>query len=178
MPHPAISGLRARLLSLVFLAVVPAFVLILVSGLNQRDRTIAAANSGAIVAVAEANQALARDLIGLGIVAILAFLAAWIGSDLFVLRRVRSLVTTAKQLGSGDLSVRTGIPYRESELGQLAHEIDTMAESLSRHQQRLQQSERLEAVGQHVARDGRVERPQENGAEQHQVDGPRPHRPQ
>ena len=38
--------------------------------------------------------------------------------------------------------------------------------------------ERLEAVGQHVARDRRVERPQEDGAEQHQVDGPHAHRPQ
>jgi PAS domain S-box-containing protein len=68
----------------------------------------------ASVAFADANRVLARNLAGLGLVAALALGAAWIGGDLFLLRRVDALVSAAKRLSVGDLSVRTGTELRES----------------------------------------------------------------
>jgi signal transduction histidine kinase len=84
------------------------------------------------VAFAAANRILARNLAWLGIAGVLTLVAAWLGSNLFVLRRVNSLVGATKRLGSGDLSARTGLPYREDEISQLAQTIDEMAGSLER----------------------------------------------
>jgi PAS domain S-box-containing protein len=84
------------------------------------------------VAYANANRVLTRNLLGLGLVTALALAAAWFGTDLFILRRVRRLVHTANRLSAGDLSVRTGLPHRAGELGQLAHAFDEMAASLER----------------------------------------------
>lgn len=89
------------------------------------------------VAFAEADRILTRNLAGLGIVSILAFLAAWFGGDLFVLRHVNALVRATKRLSLGDLSARTGLPFGKGELGQLARSFDGMAESLERRYQQL-----------------------------------------
>jgi PAS domain S-box-containing protein len=96
------SSLRFRLFLLVLLAVVPA----------------------------EADQTLAFNLSGLGVVAGLAILAAWVGSDVFVLRRLKVLVRATQQLAEGDLSVRTHFPQEWGELSQLSFAFDTMAASL------------------------------------------------
>lgn len=84
------------------------------------------------VAYANANRVLTRNLLGLGLVAALALMAAWFGSDLFILRWVRRLLHATEQLSAGDLSVRTGLPHGVGELGQLAHAFDEMAASLER----------------------------------------------
>lgn len=84
------------------------------------------------VAFADADRVLARNLVGLGLVAVLALMAAWFGGDLFILRWVNLLVSATKRLSAGDLSVRTGLPHRRGELSQLAHAFDEMAESLER----------------------------------------------
>ena len=96
------SSLRFRLFLLVLLAVVPA----------------------------EADQTLAFNLSGLGVLAGLALLAAWVGSDVFVLRRLKALVRATQQLAEGDLSVRTHFPQEWGELSQLSFAFDTMAASL------------------------------------------------
>lgn len=92
---------------------------------------------------AAANRALARNLALLGLVGVLALAAAWVGGDLFILRRVTALVRTTKRLSAGDLSARTGIPYGPAgggELSHLARSFDHMAESLEQaEQQRLAQ---------------------------------------
>ena len=85
------------------------------------------------VAFADANRVLTRNLVGLGGVTILALGAAWFGGQWFILRWVRRLVETTKRLSAGDLSVRTGLPYRHGELGQLACAFDDMATSLEQH---------------------------------------------
>jgi PAS domain S-box-containing protein len=95
----------------------------------------------ASVAFADANRVLARNLAGLGLVAALALGAAWIGGDLFLLRRVDALVSAAKRLSVGDLSVRTGLRYGYGELSQLARVFDNMAESL---EQRIAERDRVE----------------------------------
>ena len=93
------------------------------------------------IAFAPANRILTRNLAALGIVGMLAFMAAWFGADLFVLRRVNALVRATRQLTAGDLGARTGLPYREGELGQLAQSFDEMAEALQTRQAEAKQAE-------------------------------------
>ena len=85
------------------------------------------------VAFAEANRVLVRNLLGLGLVGLLALVAAWFGSDWFVLRWVHELINATQRLSTGNLSVRTGLPYGQGELSQLARAFDDMAASLERH---------------------------------------------
>ena len=82
------------------------------------------------VAFADANRVLARNLILLSVGVALAFAVAWLGGNLSILRGVKVLVSTTKRLAAGDLSARTGLPQGMGELGQLAHAVDEMAESL------------------------------------------------
>src|SRR5262250_1727654 len=96
----------------------------------------------AAVAFAGVNQILARNLAALGLVAGLALAAAWVGGNLFIVRQIQALVSATKRVATGELGVRTGIPYGQGELGQLAGAFDQMAESLERaHEQRLQEEE-------------------------------------
>jgi diguanylate cyclase (GGDEF)-like protein len=83
-------------------------------------------------AFANANWMLGRNLAGLGLVGALALVAAWVGGDVFFLRRVTALVKATQRLSAGDLGARTGLPSDESELGQLARAFDDMATSLQR----------------------------------------------
>ena len=84
------------------------------------------------VAFARANSVLARNLAALGIVGVLALMAAWFGADLFVLRRVNDLVSATKRLTAGDLRARTGLRYGKGELSELARTFDQMAGSMER----------------------------------------------
>ncbi len=82
------------------------------------------------VAFAEANATLVRDLAGLGLAAALAVVAAWFFGDLFIVRRASALAGAAEQLTAGNLSARTGRPYGNDELDQLARRFDGMAATL------------------------------------------------
>ena len=84
------------------------------------------------VAFASTNRALSRNLLGLGLVAVLVLAAAWFGGEVFILRWVNRLLRATKQLSAGDMSVRVGLPYGKGELSQLARAFDEMAESLER----------------------------------------------
>src|SRR5512145_1525130 len=110
----------------------------------------AAINAGAYVSVgipaaaafAGVNQILARNLAMLGLVAALAFAAAWVVGNLFIVRQIQTLVEATKRVSAGELSVRTGLPQGQGELSQLAAAFDQMAESLERaHERRLQEEE-------------------------------------
>ena len=85
-------------------------------------------------AFARANRVLARDLRGLGIVFGLALLAAWLGGDIFILSQVRSLLQATRQLTDGNLDVRSGVPYGQGELGQLARSFDLMTDALKQRE--------------------------------------------
>lgn len=85
------------------------------------------------LAYADANQMLTSNLIWLAFIAAVAFSAAWIGGDLFVLRQVNVLMGGAKQLGKGDLNTRVGPPYADGDLGELAQTFDEMAASLQQN---------------------------------------------
>jgi len=81
-------------------------------------------------ALAPSHRALTRNLLWLGIVSMVALLAAWFGGDLFLLRQVRTLLATTRRLAAGDLSARTGARYGQGELGQLERAFDEMAAAL------------------------------------------------
>src|SRR5499433_4055091 len=96
----------------------------------------------AAVAFAGINQILARNIATLGLVAALALAAAWVGGNLFIVRQIQTLARATKRVAAGELGVRTGLPYGQGELSQLASAFDQMAESLDRaHEQRLREEE-------------------------------------
>lgn len=87
-----------------------------------------------------ADRRLTQNLIILGMVSLAALALAWTGVHLLVVRRVERLVRTARRLGSGDLSARTGMANQPGELGQLAYTMDEMAISLERMERQLRQA--------------------------------------
>lgn len=91
--------------------------------------------------LAPAKRALRNQLTALGIVGILALLAGWFGSDVFLLKQVRTLISAAKQLGAGNLAARSGLDYRSGELGELARAFDEMAETLEWRNAQLREAE-------------------------------------
>ncbi len=93
------------------------------------------------VAYAAANHLLIQNLIILGIVGVVALAAAWIASDLFVLRHVRGIVTAAQQMRSGTLRARSGVEHGPGELGELARSFDEMAAALEQRVVELQRAE-------------------------------------
>ncbi len=95
------------------------------------------------VAYAQTNWILTRNLIALGLASLLAFIVAWVGSNLFLLRHINALLHTAKRLEDGNLSARTGKAYGTGELSKLAHAFDRMAESL---EQRIAERQRAEEL--------------------------------
>ncbi len=81
-------------------------------------------------ALALADQTLARGLLILGLATLAGLALAYLGSESFVLKRVRRLVDRTQALAEGDLSSRVGAPYSSDELGELAHAFDQMAGAL------------------------------------------------
>jgi PAS domain-containing protein len=100
--------------------------------------------------LAPANRALLHQLSALGLVAILAILAAWFGADVFLLKQVRILIEATKMLGAGNLQARSSLSYESGELGELARAFDEMAETLEWRNAQLRESEheRTEPNGQ------------------------------
>ena len=83
------------------------------------------------VAYAQANRALAQNLAGIGLVALLALVAAWLGGNAFVLRPIGVLLATTRRLSAGDYRARTNRSVGGGELGELAAAVDEMAEQLT-----------------------------------------------
>jgi PAS domain S-box-containing protein len=114
------SSLRFQLIALVLLSVLPAIALILYTGIPTS------------VVYAEANRALTRNLITLGLVAGLVLAVACLFVNLVVMRRVNALIGTTARLAGGDLGARTGISSGSNELELLGTAFDAMAESLEK----------------------------------------------
>lgn len=81
-------------------------------------------------AFSESERILRQNLLALSGLAALTLIAAWFGADLFVLRRVRDLMNATRELASGNLKARSGLPYGESELGHLSRTFDDLAQAL------------------------------------------------
>ncbi len=62
---------------------------------------------------------------------LLIFGVIWVGTERVLLQPVLAISDAARRLAKGDPQARSGIPYSNTELGQLARSFDDMAESLS-----------------------------------------------
>ncbi|MGC8492725.1 MAG: PAS domain S-box protein, partial [Syntrophobacteraceae bacterium] len=73
-----------------------------------------------------------------------AFIAAWMFGEVFILDPLDRLLGCAKRISSGDLGARVGMPRPSGELGELAGAFDHMGEALEeRQKERLQTEEAL-----------------------------------
>ncbi|OAI40019.1 hypothetical protein AYO38_06585 [bacterium SCGC AG-212-C10] len=77
-------------------------------------------------AYAGVNRQLRIDMMLIGAAGVVALVAAWVGSILF-LRQIRYYSDATLQLATGNLDARTGPPYPGNELGELGRSIDFMA---------------------------------------------------
>jgi len=93
------------------------------------------------MAFADSNRIFRRNLTLLGIVALGAMLAAWLGSDLFIMRQVKAMAQASRRLAAGEMGARTGLGYGGGELGQLAKSFDEMATALEQRQSERRQAE-------------------------------------
>ncbi|MEW6331729.1 MAG: cache domain-containing protein, partial [Pseudomonadota bacterium] len=92
-----------------------------------------------VVAFAGANAALLRGLTGLGMVTLLTLVIAWVGSDMFILRRVSALLAAVRRVAAGDLGARADVAPRNDEIGELSRAFDHMAERLERRNARIRE---------------------------------------
>jgi PAS domain S-box-containing protein len=90
--------------------------------------------------VASAQASLSRNLMLMGIAAIMALFFTWLLGELFFVRRLTTLVTASRRIGRGSLDTRSGLPHAGGEIGQLAKSFDEMAAALE-----LREKERSEA---------------------------------
>ncbi len=80
--------------------------------------------------IKEANRQLQFTLLVIGLILLVSFLASIASEKWLVIRWLQPLIVTAQRLQTGDLSARTSIINKGSELGFLAQTIDSMAETL------------------------------------------------
>jgi two-component system cell cycle sensor histidine kinase/response regulator CckA len=79
-----------------------------------------------------ARSALLNNLMLLCIALICIMFVAWFLGDATIVKRLGVLVDASRKLGHGDLKIRTGLDYKNDELGGLARTFDEMAASLER----------------------------------------------
>ena len=94
------------------------------------------------VAYADANRDLKRAATVLVLTTAATLGLAWVGGNVFVLRRVKALVRATERLGAGDYAARTGESYGKGELHILSRAFDDMAATLQR---RIAEREQAEA---------------------------------
>ncbi len=92
-------------------------------------------------AFAAIDRVFQRNVAAVALVGILALLAAWIGGDVFILRRLKELVGATKRVASGDLGVRIEPFGDRDELSLLASSFNEMAESLDERTTQVHQAE-------------------------------------
>lgn len=94
---------------------------------NQLYLAVGLPDSYAYAPVAELQR---KTLIGAILMGLALLIVVNIVADLLVLRHIRTLLATARRLGAGELSARTGIPRHRGEIHQLAQTFDEMASAL------------------------------------------------
>lgn len=113
---------RRRLHAFLPLGGVPAFVMIGVP---------------AEVAFAEADRALRRNLLVLGLIALATVVIGWLGIVTGIIKRLRAMTAASRRLAAGDFSARIGAPAEAGEFADVARAFDTMAETLQARTARL-----------------------------------------
>lgn len=103
------------------------------------------------IAFAEANKIIERFLLSLLFVLVGVVFLTWKLGDALILKQVGKIIQATHLLEKGDLTVRTGIDYSHSELGELAQSFDSMAEQLAiRETERDLQEKRLQEYAQNL----------------------------
>ena len=80
--------------------------------------------------LANANAQFTRSMLLLSAISLLTFLVAWFGGKRLLVRPINVIAATADRLSEGDYHARTGLPYTNNELGNLAKTVDNMAGAL------------------------------------------------
>ncbi len=102
-------------------------------------------------AFAETNQTMLYSLLGLILVVIFAIATGWIGTEVFILRDIRGLTRTARQLEEGDLTARSSVRRGIDEIHTLSRAFNSMATALDyRHREALLAQEQLRALSQRI----------------------------
>ncbi|MDL2317415.1 response regulator, partial [Desulfovibrio sp. OttesenSCG-928-A18] len=100
-------------------------------------------------AYAEANQSLERSLLALGCALLLGLLTAWVVSLNTLRRPLRQLLGAVHSLGTGDFTARSKLSGIGGEVGQLAHGVDSMAQTIeSSHAELLAAKQAADAANQ------------------------------
>ncbi len=81
---------------------------------------------------AHVNRLLWQDIIGIGLVFILALALAWLMGNSLILRPIQVIREAVKRFAGGDMSARTGLPDGQGELKQLARSFDKMVEDFEK----------------------------------------------
>ena len=110
------------------------FVMVDVGGVPPPARLTVIVGMDHEEALAAFHAALLRDLGVLLLVAFAALLAAWIGTERWVVRRVGALLDATRRVAAGDLGARTGAGGGPSELRQLGRAFDDMAAALEQRE--------------------------------------------
>jgi signal transduction histidine kinase/CheY-like chemotaxis protein len=105
--------------------------------------------------LAAANQRFGQDMALLAAFALLIFGVVWFFAEISLRKQIARITHMAQRLAQGDLSAQIAPPLARGELGELMSTLNQAAASLARQHEdisklnaRLQQSQRLEAVGQ------------------------------
>ncbi|MDZ8183383.1 MAG: PAS domain S-box protein [Nostoc sp. ChiSLP02] len=88
-----------------------------------------------LVVFTQADRLLGQNLMVLGCVTVLALTVAWVGGDVFLTRKVKSLVQTTQKIQSGDFTARSELAGEAGELGQLGRAFNEMAAALEAREQ-------------------------------------------
>lgn len=75
----------------------------------------------------EANVRMMNHVAIVGLAGLIAAVLTWFLVSLIIVRPISSLSQAARNLGGGQRGVRTGLPHRTDEIGQLADSFDSMA---------------------------------------------------
>jgi signal transduction histidine kinase len=85
------------------------------------------------VAFAGVRRSLARNLGALGVVGLLAVVAAWVGTNRLIRRPLAAVLTATNRLRAGERGARAGLVHSVPEFTQLGRAFDAMAEATERH---------------------------------------------
>jgi signal transduction histidine kinase len=94
------------------------------------------------VAYANSNRMMLRNMTGMGLIAVVALLAAWFGVEKVIVKPVNAMVKATSEFAAGNLKARTGVSAGRDELGHLASAFDQMAEKLEQRQAERDKAER------------------------------------
>ncbi len=93
------------------------------------------------VVFAPVNRLFAVNLGLLGLVSILALMASLGGGNFLLRRHIQPLLAATKRIAGGDFSARTGLATSLSEIQEITHAFDSMAESLQNREISLREAE-------------------------------------